>query len=62
MVKMMFKTIVRAIEMFKVENGIALIMVGAGLVEIGCERREKRAIISDPIMERAVSVLDMAWK
>ena len=62
MVKMMFTTIVRAIEMFKVENGIALIMIGDGLVEAGCERREKRAIISDPIMKRAVSVLDVAWK
>ena len=54
--------IARAIEMFKVENGIVLILVAVALTGIGCERREKRAIISDPIMKKKVRNPDVRWK
>ena len=57
-----FATIVRAIEMFKVENGMVLIMVVEALAGVGCDRREKRTKMSEPIMKRTVRVADVAWK
>ena len=62
MLMMMFTTTVRAIEMFKVENGMVLIMVVEALAGAGCDRREKRTKISEPIMKRTVRLADVAWK
>ena len=55
MLMIMFTTTVRAIEMFKVENGMVLIMVEVeALAGVGCDRREKRTKMSEPIMKRTV--------
>ena len=63
MLMIMFTTTVRAIEMFKVENGMVLIMVEVeALAGVGCDRREKRTKMSEPIMKRTVRVADVAWK
>ena len=62
MFKIMFTIIFKAIAMFRVENGSGLIIkawlllkVVLVLAGIGCERREKEATISDPIIKRPVA-------
>ena len=69
MFKIMFTTIVKAIVMFRVENGSGLIIKGWLLLKVvfvlagtGCERREKEATISDPITNRTVTPLEVRWK
>ena len=59
---MMFTTIVRAIEMFRVENGMVLIMMEEALAWVGCAWREKRTKISEPIMKRTVRLANVMWK
>ena len=69
MFKIMFTTIVKAIVMFRVENGSGLIIKGWLLLKVvlvlagtGCERREKEATISDPIIKRPVTPPEVRWK
>ena len=69
MFKIMFTIIFKAIAMFRVENGSGLIInawlllkVVFVLARLGCERRENRATISDPITNRTVTPLEERWK
>ena len=69
MFKIMFTIIFKAIAMFRVEKGSGLIInawlllkVVFVLAGLGCERRENRATISDPITNRTVTPLEVRWK
>ena len=62
MPEIMFTTNVRAIEMFRVEKGMVLIMVVGALAKVGSERREKRTKISEAIMKMTVRLAHMMWE
>ena len=59
MAKMMSTTITSAIERFSVEKGMTI--VADALVELGCERREKRTKISEPMKKRTVRLAAAMW-
>ena len=60
--EMTIAAIVKAIAVFRVENGMVLTMVVLALAGIGCEWREKRTKMSEPTMKRTDRLITGMWK